>query len=185
MRRLALLHGGPGDELYRLDADPHAPGDRPARRGECLRHRAHRARPARRRSRPARRRGRQQQGTGLYRPPHPGGRLHGDRLRGARDGAPVRRQPHVQRHPVELWRGQPQRDHLGRAGERLLGHGLRGHLRVRRPAAALRPVLVREELRRDHGLRVLRGNEHRRGPDGRPDRLRRGRSTVPAPLPRQ
>ena len=49
---------------------------------------------------------------------------------------------------------QPQRRHLGRAGQRLVDHGLRRHLRHRQPAAAQRPVLVAAQLRRDHHLHL-------------------------------
>ena len=58
-----------------------------------------------RRRRQPRRRRRQQQGAGLHRPADPGRRLLRRRLRGARDGPPVRRQPHLQRHAVQLLGG--------------------------------------------------------------------------------
>ena len=78
----------------------------------------------------------------------PVGDYYRRRLRGARDGSPVQRQPHLQRHAVQL-RRQPQRRDLGRAGLGLLDHGLRRHLRPGQPPAALRSVLGPEELRGD------------------------------------
>ena len=47
--------------------------------------------------------------AGLHRRPDAGGRLLRGRLRRARDGPPVRRQPHLQRQPVQLRLRQPQR----------------------------------------------------------------------------
>ena len=82
---------------------------RPDHRRRQLRHRAHRARPQRRRHRAARRRRPRREGVGLHRPADSGRRLHGRRLRGARDGPPVRRQPHLQRHAAQLLGRQPQR----------------------------------------------------------------------------
>ena len=43
---------------------------------------------------------------------------------------------------------------VGRAGLGLVDHGLRGHLPPGQPAAALGPVLLRAQLRRDHQLHV-------------------------------
>ena len=110
------------------------------------------------------------QGARLHRPRDPGRRLLRRRLRGARDGPPVRRQPHVQRHAAQLLGRQPQRGHLGRAGLGLVDHGLRGHLRPGQPAAALGPVLVPAQLRRDHGAR----HRHARGGQRGPERLAAG-----------
>ena len=45
---------------------------------------------------------------------------------------------------------------LGRAGQRLVDHGLRGHLPDRRPAAAQRPVLLAAQPAGDHDLRRRR-----------------------------
>ena len=91
--------------------------------------------------------------------PTPIGDFYADRLRGARDGPPVQREPPVQRQPAELLGRQPQRRHLGRAGLRLLDHGLRGHLprpttssrtatRTSRSAASRRSRRTRRRTRR-------------------------------------
>ena len=129
----------------------------------------------RRRRRQPRRRRRQQQGAGLHRPADAGRRLLRRRLRGARDGPPVRRQPHVQRHAAQLLGRQPQRRHLGRARQRLVDHGLRRHLPAGQPAAAQRPVLVAAQLRRDHGVHVV--GPRRRSTRSRPSRC--ATSTAP------
>ena len=94
---------------------------------------------ARRRGRPARRVGALGQGSAAA-PVSTDARrrLLRRRLRRPRDGPSVRRQPHLQRHPGQLLGRQPQPRHLGRAGQRLVDHGLRGHLRRRRPAASQR-----------------------------------------------
>ena len=149
VRRRGLLHAGAGHRAARA---------RRARRfvigqiigASQLRHRPPRARPARRRRRQPRRRRPLEQGGRLHRHPDAGRRLLRDRLRGARDGPPVRRQPPVQRQPAQLLGRQPQRGDLGRAGQRLVDHGLRGHLPDRRPAAAQRPVLLAAQPAGDH-----------------------------------
>ena len=64
---------------------------RPAHRRRELRHRPPRPRCQRRRRRRPRRRRRRQQGARLHRSPPTGGRLLRHRLRGSRDGPPVRR----------------------------------------------------------------------------------------------
>ena len=107
VRRRGVLT--PVARVRRRHAHPHPHRDRPAHRREQLRHRPHRARRRRRRRRQPRRRRRQRQGAGLHRPADPGRRLLRGRLRGARDGPPVRRPPHVQRHAAQLLRRQPQR----------------------------------------------------------------------------
>ena len=94
----------------------------------------------RRRRRLPRRRRRRLQGRRLHRPARAQGRLLRHRLRRARDRPPVRRQPHLQRCRRQLRRQHLRR--LGRARLRLLGDGLRRHLRPGRPAAAHRPLLL-------------------------------------------
>ena len=115
---------------------------------------------------------------GLHRAADAGRRLLRDRLRRPRDGPPVRRQPHLQRHPAATagWR-QPQRRHLGRARQRLVDHGLRRHLRPGRPAAAQRPVLLAAQHRRDQRLRRRR---RRARPQRGADRLAARTSTATA-----
>ena len=128
---------------------------------------------------------RQHQGPGVHRPVDAGRRLLRRRLRGARDGPPVRRQPHLQRHGGQLLRRQPQRDQLGRARQRHVDHGLRRDLRAGQPAAAQRPVLVAAQLRSDHGLRDLQPAADQRGPDRLAARLRRRRRVAPAAVRRR
>ena len=104
----AVLHGGAALVRQR-DAGPQPHRDRPDHRRRQLRRRPHRARhPGRRRRQPRRHR-RHQQGARLHRPRDAGRRLLRRRLRGARDGPPVRRQPHLQRHAAQLLGRQPQR----------------------------------------------------------------------------
>ena len=133
LRRRRLLHAVAGDGL--LEHDAGALRDRPDHRRLELRHRPPCPRRAGRRRREPRRRRPLEQGGRLHRHPDARGRLLRDRLRGPRDGSPVRRQPSVQRQPAQLLERQPQRGALGRAGQRLLDHGVRGHLPDRRPAA--------------------------------------------------
>ena len=105
--------------------------------------------------------------------PTPIGRLLRDRLRRPRDGPPVQRQPSVQRQPAQLLRRQPQRGELGRAGQRLVDHGVRGHLPHRRPAAAQRPVLLGAQPAGDLDLHVVEPGRDQRGADGLAAALRR------------
>ena len=73
---------------------------------------------------------------------------------------------------------------LGRAGLRLLGDGLRRHLRPGRPAAAHRPLLLVPHHRR--GRRLPRGHlRQHRGADGLAARLRRPGDTPRAGVRRQ
>ena len=83
---------------------------------------------------------------GRHRPAQPDRRQLRHRLRGPRDGAPVRRRSHLQRHHHEVQR-QPQRVVRLRAGQRHHDHGLRRHLRRRGPPAAQRRHLPHPELR--------------------------------------
>ena len=76
---------------------------------------------------------------------------------------------------LELLGRQPQRRHVGRAGQRLVDHGVRRHLPSGRHPAAQRPVLVAAELRGDHDLRHLGAAADQRGADGLAARLRRHR----------
>ena len=151
LRRGGLLHAVAGHRL--LEHDARALRDRPDHRRVELRHRPPRARPAGRRRRQPRRRRPLEQGRRLHRHPDAGRRLLRDRLRGPRDGPPVRRQPPVQRQPAQLLGRQPQRGHVGRARQRLLDHGVRRHLPHRRPAAAQRPVLLAAQPAGDLDLR--------------------------------
>ena len=150
-------------------AQPHRRG--PAGRCLELRPGPPGARPERWRHRQPGRGRRQRQGAGLHRHSDAGGRLLRGRLRGARDGPPVQRQPPVQRRGQQLRQRQPQRRHLGGTGQRLVGDGLRRHLRHRQPADAQRSVLVAAQLRRDHQLHLERRNEFGRSADGRADGL--------------
>ena len=168
----AVLHAGPGDRLLE-----HRPGplrDRPDHRREQLRHRPPRARSARRRRRQPRRRRPLEQGRRLHRHPDADRRLLRRRLRRPRDGPPVRRQPHVQRQPAQLLGRQPQRGDLGRAGQRPVGHGLRGHLPRRttcsRTATAYFSQRSQQEI--DY-VRLV-------GPGRRSTRCRRSRSATSA-----
>ena len=87
-----------------LQPQPHRA--RPAHRRRQLRHRPHRARRQRRRRRRPRRRRRQRQGAAAAPAcPTPDRRLLRRRLRRPRDGPPVRRQPHLQRHAAQLLGG--------------------------------------------------------------------------------
>ena len=104
--------------------------------------------------------GRAKQGRRLHRHPDAGRRLLRRGLRGARDGPPVQRQSHLQRQPTQLLRRQPQRVYFGRTWQRLLGHGLCGHLPHGRPP----------------GLTAIRTS--------RSGASRRYRPTRPRPLPR-
>ena len=72
--------------------------------------------------------GRAEQGGGLHRPRDTGRRLLRRRLRGPRAGPPVLGQPHVQRQPAQLLGREPQPGDVGRAGQRLVRPGVRGHL---------------------------------------------------------
>ena len=166
-RRLLRRH----QLLRRLDAGQEPHRARSADRRVELRRRPHRPRQQRRRHRLPRRRRRRLQGRRLHRPAGAEGRLLRHRLRRPRDRPPVRRQPHLQRRPRRL-----RRQHLrglGRAGLRLVGDGLRRHLRPGRPAAAHRPLLLLPHHRRG-----------RRLPRGRPtptSRCRPSRSATSAP----
>ena len=162
----ACFTAGPTGRLRRRHAQPQPDRARPARRRQQLRHRPPRPRRQRWRRGRARRRRRRRQGARLHRPAHARRRLLRRRLRRARDGPPVRRQPHLQRHAAELLRRQPQRRQLGRAGQRIVHHGLRRHLPAGRPAAAQRPVLVAAQLHRDHDVRRVEPPGHQRGADG-------------------
>ena len=63
---------------------------------------------------------------------------------------------------------------VGRAGQRLVDHGLRRHLPAGQPAAAQRPVLVAAQLRRDHGATSPSSRPaDQRGPERLAARLRR------------
>ena len=120
-----------------------------------------------------------EQGARRHRPVEPGRRRLRHRLRGPRDGPPVRRRPYVQRHHAQMRRRQPLRLLGLRAGQRLDDHGLRRHLRRRGPPAAQRRHLPHPQLRPDRGLldrgdrQLLRG-QHR-------DRQHRSHSSMPAP----
>ena len=162
--RCRLLHSSAA-RLVRQPR-PHPDRARPDHRRLELRHRAPRPRQERRRRREPRCRRRQPEGAGLHRPAEPGGRLLRRRLRGARDGPPVRRQPHLQRGAAELLRRQPQRDDLRGTRQRDVDHGVRGDLPAGQHPAAQRPVLVAAQLRGDHELRHLRAAADQRGADG-------------------
>ena len=70
------------------------------------------------------------------------GRRLGGRLRRPRDGAPVRRLPHVERDERWMYRRKPGRCQCGGARVGVDDHGVRGTLRQRRPPAAIGPVLL-------------------------------------------
>ena len=92
--------------------------------------------------------------TGL---PTPGGRLLRDRLRRPRDGPPVRRQPHLQRHPVRTARAAtatPATSVEPGCGSSIMAYA--GHLPAGRPAAAQRPVLLAAQHQRDHATYLRR-----------------------------
>ena len=184
VRLRAVLHAGPGDLVRRRDADPHPDRHRADHRRVELRRRPHRPREPRRRRGEPRRRRREQQGAGLHRALDAGRRLLRRRLRGARDRPPVRRQPHVQRHAVELLRREPQRGQLGRARERLVDHGLRRHLPAGQPPAAQRPVLVVPQLPGDHGARDRRQAADQRGAERLADGLLRRQRDADVPAHR-
>ena len=95
------------------------------------------------------------------------------RLRRARDGPPVRRQPHVQRHDADCGGGNRNAIDGLRAGQRLDDHGLRRHLRRRGPAAAQRRLLPHQELRRDRDLHHRRHRQLLRRVDGDRQHARR------------
>ncbi len=183
LRDRGLLHRRPGRHLQQPQPDPDR--HRPDHRGGQLRHRP---------PRPGRERGRggepggggtQPESAGLHGRDHARGRLLRRRLRGPRDGPSVCGEPSVQRYPVELLRRQPQRGELGGAGERILDHGLRGHLRVGRPAAAQRSLLVPAQLPGDRDVRDVEPGRDQRGPDGLPPELRHQRRLVHPELQRE
>ncbi len=184
VRLLAVLHAGAGDLVRWGDPDPHAHRHRAADRRVELRRRPHRPRQPRRRRGEPRRRGREQQGAGVHRALDSGRRLLRRRLRRARDRAPVRRQPHLQRNAVQLLRRQPQRGQLGRAGQRLVDHGLRRHLPAGQSPAAQRPVLVVPQLPGDHGPGHRRQAADQRGAERLADRLLRRQRDADVPAHR-
>ena len=109
VRRGGVLHARPGRRAAAAARSP-ATGSWSARSSARATTTSATSRSAqRRRRRQPRRRRRQQQGAGLHRRADTGRRLLRGRLRRARDGSPVRRQPHVQRHAAQLLGRQPQR----------------------------------------------------------------------------
>ena len=186
MRRERLLRRGRprsrDRRLHRRAARPDAVRRRADHRRRPLRRRAPDAGHQRRRRRLPRRGRRGRQGRRLHGAAVPDRRLHGHRLRRPRAGPPVRRQPHLQRHPGRLRGRQPQRRDLRRARLGLLGDGLRRHLRHRRPPAAHRPGVLPAHHRRGHRARHRLPERLRRGADDLDDRLRPGRR-ADLPLP--
>ena len=173
VRRGRVLHAGAGEHLRRRDADPQPGRHRPARRRVQLRHRAHRARRQRRRRRAAS----ASSAATARRAAAPACR-HRSATSSPSTTWPTRwatSSPATTRStaPSQLRGRQPQRRHVGRARQRLVDHGLRGHLPAGQPAAPQRPVLVAAQLRRDHRVHVVRRCPDQRGPDLLAARLRR------------
>ena len=138
----ACYTSGQLDALRRLDPDADDDRARPDRGRAQLRHRALGARGAQRRRARGRGRGGCLEGRGMYRSGVSDGRRLGGRLRRPRDGAPVRRLPHVERDERWMYRRKPGRCQCGGARVGVDDHGVRGTLRQRRPPAAIGPVLL-------------------------------------------
>ena len=69
-------------------------------------------------------------------------------------------------------RRQPRAEHVGGAGVRLVGDGLRRHLQAGQPAAAQRSLLLSQDAGRGQRLHQQPNGSGGRGADGVPDGLR-------------
>ncbi len=172
LRLSGLLHHGRGPRVPESRAQPHR--HRPDHRREQLRPRPPWDGTARRRSRPARRRRPRAKASGCTGLPTPTGDFFAVDYVAHEMGHQFSGNHTFDGNQLNC-RREPRRGDLGRAGQRPIGHGLCGHLRDGRPAAAQRSVLLAAQPDGDDELRVRRGSCDQRGADRLAPALRRRR----------